>query len=388
MPLRRKGLSNVLVLVGMVESSHFQSWLKATLEERIFGQIWVVPSDYPVNKLNINSLKLSQDVRCKLKVFHFPVNSSINNWLFRGLDLLLGSQWRSVVIFRYIRRARPNFFHFHELQHGAYLFNSISKFFENERSFKTICSTWGSDLLFYGSLSSHKNSIKNVLSWTDTLTAERSEDMAIAEKLGYSGDFLYPVYINVGAKLPIAMPIKLPSSRYGIIIKGIQDNHGRALNALAALSLIEIDLSCYQIRVFSAREAVRLQVEFLRDLHGWDIQVLNKMDKSELEEIFKLSRIYIGLSISDGLPSSLIEAISNGAFPIQSVNSAAQNLVVDKVSGFLVNPWQIETIAEKITIALTNDKLVDEAVACNLQNITDRYNYKDGIHSLQKLYEK
>ena len=382
----RKKEESVLVAVGMVESSHFQSWIRATISEKIFHQIWIVPSDYPVSELTKSSLGIPKNIDCQLKVFHFPMGKKTNNVLFRLFDLVLGRRWRSIMIFRYIRRARPNFLHFHELQHGAYLFNPIAKYFEEKRNFKIICSTWGSDLLFYGELDSHKKEIKEVFSWTDLITAERVEDEKICNRFKYEKKFLAPVYITVGLNVPIESPKLKTSARRKIIIKGYQDSHGRALNALAALELVKTDLSNFEIRIFSASESVRLQVEFLRSTKQWDIEVISRTSNLEIKKHFSESRLYIGLAISDGLSTSMVEAMANGAFPIQSVNSAVRIFIEDGISGFAVDPWDLFQIARDIDIVLNGDELVDKASKLNIETLERKYNYIDGATLFKKIY--
>ena len=384
-PRRIKRSESILIAVGMIESSHFQSWIRATISQEIFDQIWIVPSDYPVNNLTQSSLRLADNIGCKLKVFRFPVGNRINNILYRLLDLALGRKWRSVIIYRYIQRAKPFFLHFHEFQHGAYLFNPIAKYFE-DRNFKTICSTWGSDLLFYGELESHKDEIKKVFSWADLVTAERIDDKKICIGFGYEKTFLAPVYITVGLNVPIKRPSLKPSVRRKIMIKGYQDNHGRALNALAALELVKTNLNNFEIRIFSASDAVRLQVEFLKSTKQWNIEVINRTSNLEIKKHFSESRLYIGLAISDGLSTSMVEAMANGAFPIQSLNSAVKIFIVDGISGFSVDPWNLSDIARKIDIALNGDALVDKASEINIETLERKYNYFDGVSLLQKIY--
>jgi hypothetical protein len=380
--LRRiKKRESILVAVGMIESSHFQNWIRATISEKIFDQIWIVPSDYPVNTLTQSSLRLTKNIDCKLKVFRFPVGKKMNNVLFRLLDLALGRRWRSIILYGYIRRARPFFLHFHELQHGAYLFNPIAKYFE-ERNFKTICSTWGSDLLFYGELESHKNDIKKVFSWTDLVTAERIDDKKICIRFGYKKTFLAPVYITIGLNVPIERPSLKPSARRKIMIKGYQDNHGRALNALAALELVKVDLKTFEIRIYSASDAVRLQVEFLRSTKQWDIEVINRTSNLEIKKHFSESRVYIGLAISDGLSTSMVEAMANGAF----LNSAVENFIVDGISGFSVEPWDLSKIAKNIDTALIDDALVDRALELNIKTLEEKYNYFHGVALFKEIY--
>jgi glycosyltransferase involved in cell wall biosynthesis len=372
----------------MVESSHFQNWLRAIIREDIFGQVWIIPSDYPRNKMTLKSLGIVESLECRLKVFQFPVDKKTNQMLFRGLDFLFGKEWRSIFLFKYLKNAKPDFLHFHELQHGAYLFNPISKYFLNQKKFRVISSTWGSDLLFYGKLESHKTEIGKVLSWSDVVTAERVDDKIVCEQFDFKNQFIAPVYITVGMKTPIMVPDLKTSNRKLILIKGYQDNHGRALNALSALELVESDLRNYQIGVFSASESVRLQVEFLSSSRNWNIHTISRTTNQQMKTYFSQARLYVGLAISDGLSTSMVEAMAGGAFPIQSINSAARVFIKDGVSGFIVNPWEVNTIAQRIDQALNNDRLVDDAMTLNIRTLENKYNYEYGIAQIRSLYEE
>jgi glycosyltransferase involved in cell wall biosynthesis len=105
-----------------------------------------------------------------------------------------------------------------------------------------------------------------------------------------------------------------------------------------------------------------------------------------LLEEFGKSRIYIGLSTTDGLSTSMVEAMSKGCFPIQSENSAAAIFLTDSHTGFIVDPWDISDIAIKIETALTDNNLVDNAVEENLEILKQEYNYEEGIRIIQNLY--
>jgi len=64
------------------------------------------------------------------------------------------------------------------------------------------------------------------------------------------------------------------------------------------------------------------------------------------------ARIYIGLSISDAISTSLLEAMVMGAFPIQSCTACADEWIEDGKSGFIVPPEDPHVIAEAIRRAL------------------------------------
>jgi glycosyltransferase involved in cell wall biosynthesis len=103
---------------------------------------------------------------------------------------------------------------------------------------------------------------------------------------------------------------------------------------------------------------------------------------------FSQAKLYIGLAISDGLSTSMVEAMSEGAFPIQSKNSGAGVFLLDGTSGFIVDPWDIKLIAQRIDQVLNDDLLVDNAMAINLKTLESKYNYDYGIAQIRRLYEE
>jgi glycosyltransferase involved in cell wall biosynthesis len=380
-------MKRILIIVGMVESSHFQKWIKATISTELFSKVIVIPSDYPANKINSNGLGLEGKQRSQLKVFKLPIGSKLNNFTFRILDLIFGLNWRAFILFIFIKIYKPIIIHFQELQHGGYIYNAKIFKSKGKRKYKVICSTWGSDLILYGKLASHELPLKQLLSNTDVLTAERVDDEAVARKLNYSNLFLAPLYITVGAKVDTKILLSKPSDRKMILIKGYQDNHGRALNALAALSLIEEHLIGYKIGVFSASTAVALQVDYLQNNSSLDIEIIKRTSNEEIKNYFSLSRVYIGLAVSDGLSTSMVEAMEQGTFPIQSENSAASSFIKNGITGYIVDPWDITGVANCIEKAVKDDQMVDTAAVENLNSLEKKYSYESGLSQIRELYK-
>ena len=104
-------------------------------------------------------------------------------------------------------------------------------------------------------------------------------------------------------------------------------------------------------------------------------------------EYFKEARVYLGLSISDGLSTSMVEAMSYGVFPIQSQNSSAPEFLANGVTGGVVDPWNIEEIVNMLKFALTSDELVDQAAIANNRIIADKYSWDVGLIKLAEVYE-
>jgi glycosyltransferase involved in cell wall biosynthesis len=386
--------SHPILLVGMVNSPHFQRWILGVASSKTTNELIVFPSDrYP--KIPPFYDQFSGDF--SVKVVKSLIPQRLFYYLSYLMDFFLGSYWRSRYLKFVIRRYSPRIIHFHEMQHGAYLFNPIETKIKNP-AFLRIVSTWGSDLNIYSrigrSLSTeglvntdHTEEIKQVLGWTDILTAERYSESVDAARLGYTGKFVAPVYITVGIKNEeLEGSIEPPSSRSQIIIKGYQHDAGRALNALEAIRRICEKLFEYEVVIYSAAESVRIQAELISFETGIRIRVLPRVNQGEILKEFSKSRIYIGLSISDGLSTSMVEAMSMGCFPIQSEHSAAGLFLQDGISGFIVNPWAIAEIAEKICIALEDDHLVDKGASINIESLKSKYDYEIGVEAIKKLY--
>ena len=369
-----------ILIVGMSESPHLHTWIEGLAESGLVEEMWLFPSDFPVRRQRKEGIRIRE--------FPYFIFGRFSDYSFRVLDILTSRYWRSYFLFHQIKRVRPTHIHFHETQHAAYLYNPIAHHPKNNFEGKLIVSTWGSDLIFYGKTQSHHQKIAQVMSWTTLLTSERREDFEIAVDHGYSGKFLAPVYITIGNNREIH-DLRKTSERVLVVIKGIQDTHGRALNALESVERLasEMNLSKYKFRVFSASRDVRPKVEQMQQINGLDIQVLPRMPKNELMNYFAEARAYLGLAISDGLSTSMVEAMANGAFPIQSENSAAPNFLKAGVTGGVVNPWKIEEIAQILKSALTDDVLVDLAAATNLETLTKKYNWQIGLAKIKEVYE-
>jgi glycosyltransferase involved in cell wall biosynthesis len=369
-----------ILIVGMSQSPHLHTWIEGLSESGLVREVWLFPSDFPTRRLRKSTIDV--------KEFPYFFFGQTNKFVFKILDILTNRLWRSFFLFRELQRIKPTHLHFHETQHGAYLYNSIANHPKNTFSGKVILSTWGSDLIHYEKLEDHSKQIRKVMLWCHFLTSERNIDLEVAQRHGFKGTFLSPVYITIGNK-SLELKERKPSSRSIVLIKGYEDNHGRALNALASIEIIakQLDLTKFQFKVFSASRSVKTKVGGMRLSLGLDIEVLPRMPKSDLMKIYEEARIYLGLAISDGLSTSMVEAMSHGAFPIQSSNSSAPDFLLSGVTGGVVDPYDIEGISRQLMDALLSDDLVDLAAIANIEVLKTKYNWEMGIKKLVEVYE-
>ena len=374
-----------LFLVGMADSPHFQRWLNTTQNNFPHIKIWVFPSDRP--RLTRGKLKLLRGSGAETKVFRLFPQHKINFIIYYVADILLGMPWRAFFLHYWLKIHKPSVVHFHETQHAAYIYNYIYDYKNTHSKANYILSTWGSDLTLFSWVEGNELLVKSALSWANVVTAERESEKVDADRLGFCGKFIAPIYITVGQKEVEPEKLSTPSSRRSIIIKGYQHEAGRALNALEAIIELKDQLSAYEILVFSASDSVIAQVDILRGKEGVNIRVLPRMSHTELQEYFKKSRLYIGMSISDGLSTSMVEAMNAGTFPIQSPNSAAGEFILDGISGFIIEPWDIDGMKQAIITAIANDLLVDKAVKINYATLSKKYSFEVGETKLREIYK-
>ena len=92
----------------------------------------------------------------------------------------------------------------------------------------------------------------------------------------------------------------------------------------------------------------------------------------EMLRLHGSARISIGLSISDGISTSFLEALTMGSFPIQSWTACAEEWADDGKSVLLVPPEDANVVELAIRRALTDDNLVERAAQFNWETATQR----------------
>ena len=80
----------------------------------------------------------------------------------------------------------------------------------------------------------------------------------------------------------------------------------------------------------------------------------------------------IGVNATDGVPNAMLEAMTMGAFPLQSDTESTAEWITHGRNGLLVEPGDPAGIAKAIRRALSDDALVDQAAERNLHLVNDR----------------
>jgi hypothetical protein len=96
---------NTILLVGMVESSHFQRWLSITQQELPNRKILVFASDRP--RFSRSKLRLAKQEHRDMHFFKLIPHGKANFASYYVLDALFGLRWRAYFLARLIKNYKP-----------------------------------------------------------------------------------------------------------------------------------------------------------------------------------------------------------------------------------------------------------------------------------------
>lgn len=277
---------------------------------------------------------------------------------------------------RTIKKLKPDIIHSMEFQEAGYLTLEVKKQFDG--TFPAwIATNWGSDIYLFGRLAEHRERVRAVLANCDYYSCECHRDVLLAREYGLRGEAL-PVIPNSGGfdldkcdSLRSTGPV---SERKLILLKGYQGWAGRSLFGLRALARCADILKSrgYSIAVYSSSADVNLALELFAHETSVPVEIIPRCSHTEMLKRYGQARVYLGLSISDAISTSLLESMVMGAFPIQSCTACADEWIVDGQSGMIVPPEDVDVIEQSLRRALTDDTLVDQASLLNQATARER----------------
>jgi hypothetical protein len=354
--------NNKVLVIGMIDSIHLARWLTQFIDTD--NQIRVFPSThfrlahkrmYEFERTNIQLLGLHT---FKNLLGYFD---SIVTLRFFGDKV--GQLFRQFYLSLYIMCYRPNIIHAIEIQHAGYLVASIKKGPE-----RRILTNWGSDIYFFQHIQGHEARIKQSLEWATHYSAECARDYVLARSLGFRGIDLEKIP-NAGGFIPVTANQQSLANRNQLIVKCYGGTFG--LGSLA-INVCEKFLDTFvwsKVYLYSVTSDLLKEVENLASLHPGRVRFSTldaPLDHEAILEEFKKSRVYLGLSRSDGLSTSFLEALLFGAYPIQSDTSCANELIELGATGSIVVPEFDAVLKELLKVFGDEIKLQKASEANNV----------------------
>ncbi|MEL1252654.1 glycosyltransferase [Flavobacterium sp. DGU38] len=253
---------------------------------------------------------------------------------------------------------------------------------------KWIYFCWGNDIFRHQVLRSDLKKIRSVLKRVNFLITDCKRDFFLSEKYGFKGRFLGVLPGGTGYDIKdITSNYKDLTTRRIILIKGYQNEIGRAMFAIEAIKSVIKELGNFEIYVFSARGMVADFILSDSELNK-KITILNELTQLELFSYFGQSFMYIGNNISDGMPNTLLESLLLGAYPLQSnPGDATKELIGKKYFGQIIDdPENSDEIARKISQIINDRENILHHANMNHENAIEDYNYEKINKKIVDLY--
>ena len=359
------------MVVAMADSIHTARWLAQFQNQDLFVRVFPSGPHRRIHPQLRSLIGGSHQMRVELA----PKMTLLALPLFL-VDLLIPAKVRARYLKRQIRHWRPDVVHALETQHAGYLVADAVSYLSSKPEFRL--SIWGSDLIWFGTFRQHKARLQRTLALVDSLSVECERDIQIAHTLGFRGEVLRTIPASGGLDLSRVESSghgSRPSTRRVIVVKGYSGFVGRSLTAIRALETLANELSDYEIHVYSASLKTVNYARRAKKKSGLRLVCHRKhtMSHDEVIELFRRARISISISLSDGFPGSLREAMVSGCFPIESKNSCGYEWAISGRSAIFVDPENETEICAAIKKVLSSDLLVDTAATLNLKLAETRF---------------
>jgi len=318
----KQSAPNRVLAIGMVDSIHFARWLDAT--NGMNAEITIFPSgpNRKVHQLIVALLSMNSQ---RFALSKLMTRLSLPIWL---IDRLFGGKLRAFILSALLR-ARPfDIVHFHEMQSGGYPLTWIpANLLSRSQVFYT---PYGSDLFWFQNDAKHLARIRQTLRLVDGIFPECERDGKLARQYGFQGELLASMPAAGTLKFDVSrtMPV---SGRTKITVKGYGGTWGRAIHVLHALEAIQDHLLGFEIHLTSVTKDVAKEIKRLQSSSKLNLMPHPKFSLSseEMKALLTASKFHIALSVSDGFPASLIEALLCGAIPIQSDTACLPDSLVE-----------------------------------------------------------
>lgn len=345
-------LRSKILVVGMLDSVHLARWLGHFAHD---GHDFLIFPSSPHRRVHpLLKELLANKSDSKFRVVGSTRQTGV---LLFVMDRLSGNRLASLLLGQVIDRFRPDYLHAVEIQHAGYMcLRTISR--KGKGKYRFLVTNYGSDLFWFARFEEHRQRIVQILSLADGYFAECERDVSLARKLGYQGR-TFPVAPNAGgfSSEILERPLTSSRDRSTILIKGYHGWVGRAKIALDAIRLLADELEGVEVVVYSANLVTWVKAMQVRLEAKIRIKVFlkNQLTHSQMLELFSKSKVYVGLSLSDGISTSMLEAMAMGAVPVQTSTACCDEWFNE--TGVKIDELRPETVANGIREAIRLSQL-------------------------------
>jgi len=362
-----------ILFICTPDSTHAASWIdllkNSEFDVRIFSvyhkddQSRFLPDwNYPTYSLGIP--KNSDRIKDRI-IKHFPLALLANS--FSGIiddKYHIKTRWLRKIIMQW----KPDIIHSFPLNTGGKPTVEVLKRIEKEMWPKWVVSSWGSDL--YMGLdgdAKEKERLDFILQNCNGFFSDCKRDLKLAEENGLARDDLIFAQCfpgTGGLDLDFFKTLRKMKQKRNIILvpKAYEREHAnRIFPFLEALTLLGSELDNYEIHLLMCSDAVRKWIKKFPDYLQKRCILHDMIPPSDFFDLLGRTRVMAALSLSDGTPNVMLEAMAAGALPLMHPLDSIQEWIKDGENGLLAHALYPDKIAEKLKIGLSDSILLERA---------------------------
>lgn len=121
---------------------------------------------------------------------------------------------------------------------------------------------------------------------------------------------------------------------------------------------------------------------------GHAVRLLPHLSQADLWDLFHMADVTVSLSVHDGTPNTLLEAMACGCFPIVGDLESLREWITPGVNGLVVEADKAQSLAEALLLAFDSPALRQSAAERNLALIRERAEMSYVRAQAQVFYER
>jgi glycosyltransferase involved in cell wall biosynthesis len=116
------------------------------------------------------------------------------------------------------------------------------------------------------------------------------------------------------------------------------------------------------------------------------VKLLPHLSQLEMAKWFQQSHISLSITMHDGTPNTLIEAMACGCFPVAGDIESLREWITPGMNGLLVDPGDPVGLATAISEAINRPELRRQAKQYNIQFVKERAEYEKVMMAANDFY--
>jgi glycosyltransferase involved in cell wall biosynthesis len=299
-------------------------------------------------------------------------------------SVVLQQKWLQEIINEW----QPDIIHILGLETSGEFFYQTYRQFPFKKTHWVLQLRGGSDLVFNRLIPEAVARIQPVLQICDQILTDNKQNIQYLHELNVRDDqisSLIPIPGTGGVEiehLASMRTIKATQSREIVFPKGYELPWSTCLPVLEALKICWNDIAPCKVHILNITPEVQNWFYTLPLCIRENCILYDRIPREEFFSLVAKARVLLIPSLVDGVPNSLYEAMALGAFPIVSPLETIRSVVENQKNALFARNLYPEEIANAITLAMTNDTLVDRVVETNLElvgNIADRVTIRKNV---------